>query len=190
MIFSTYIGNETIDKGIIKELFERNYERVYKKAFMLLFDSELAKDATQEAFIKAYQKIDTLKDINKFEAWVLKIVRNTCRNMIKSSRNQNKNIVLYDNEENLNYNIDEFNSSDIPEKIFENKELRDELHKYINQLDREEQHIIFLRMHFNFTYKQLAEHLGLKESIVKSKAHRAKVKVYHRLQEYYDGKGQ
>lgn len=186
---SNNAGNEMINRCLLKELFEKSYGKVYKKAFMILFDAEMAKDATQEVFLKAFQKIDTLKEMSKFDAWVHAIAQNTCRNMIKKNHYRNKNIVLYDNEDRISYNIDEFNGIDIPENIFENKELRGELHKYINDLEQDEQNIIHLRLHYDFTYKQIANHLNIKEGTVKSKVHRAKEKIYYKLQKYNNVKG-
>jgi RNA polymerase sigma-70 factor, ECF subfamily len=82
---STSNGDERVRRSLLKELFEKNYEKVYKKAYMLLFNAEMAKDATQEAFLKAYQKIDSLKDIDRFEVWIYAIIQNICRNMIKNN---------------------------------------------------------------------------------------------------------
>jgi RNA polymerase sigma-70 factor, ECF subfamily len=120
---STSNGDERVRRSLLKELFEKNYEKVYKKAYMLLFNAEMAKDATQEAFLKAYQKIDSLKDIDRFEVWIYAIIQNICRNMIKNNHYRNKNIVLYDNEQDIKYNIDELKSKHIQERFLGTKSL-------------------------------------------------------------------
>lgn len=69
MLLNLYVdGNQNSLRNDLSCLFESHYEKVYKTAFMFTSDAELAKDATQEAFFKAFQNIDSLKDKNKLEA--------------------------------------------------------------------------------------------------------------------------
>lgn len=76
----------------------------------------MAKDATQEAFLKAFQKIGTLRDKNKFEGWICSIVSNICKDMLIKRNKQRDNTALYDNEDNVKYDIKEIDGYDIPER--------------------------------------------------------------------------
>jgi DNA-directed RNA polymerase specialized sigma24 family protein len=52
-------GNDKSYESAIEVLFEENYTGVYRKAFSILSDMELAKDATQETLCRAFLEMDT-----------------------------------------------------------------------------------------------------------------------------------
>jgi len=51
-----------------------NQRRVFQIAYSVLGNSADAEDAAQEAFLRAYQKLDSLREEEKFRAWVNRIV--------------------------------------------------------------------------------------------------------------------
>jgi RNA polymerase sigma-70 factor, ECF subfamily len=52
-------------------------DMVYNQAYRLMGELEAAEDATQDAFIAAYRKLDTYRG-GSFKAWLLRIVTNLC----------------------------------------------------------------------------------------------------------------
>ncbi|MCX7747220.1 MAG: RNA polymerase sigma factor [Clostridia bacterium] len=174
----------------IEILFEENYERVYRKALSILMDTDMAKDATQETLLKAFLKMDTLKDKSKFSSWVCAVVVNVCNRMITQKIiYRSRNTSIFDDDGNTKMDIDELKNFNIPEKIYEDKELRQELKQYIGELDKETQQIINMRFSSEFSIEEIAETLGIKEGTVKSRIHRAKQKIANKLLELSDMKG-
>ena len=57
--------------------------RVLGLAYKLLGDKELAKDASQEAFLRAYKSLDTFRLGESFTAWIGRIVANVCFDQMK-----------------------------------------------------------------------------------------------------------
>lgn len=51
-----------------------NQRRVFQIAYSVLGNAADAEDAAQEAFLRAYQKFDSLREAGKFRAWVNRIV--------------------------------------------------------------------------------------------------------------------
>jgi len=51
-----------------------NQRRVFQIAYSVLGNSADAEDVAQEAFLRAYQKFDSLREAEKFRAWVNRIV--------------------------------------------------------------------------------------------------------------------
>lgn len=51
-----------------------NQRRVFQIAYSILGNSADAEDMAQEAFLRAYQKFDALRDADKFRPWVNRIV--------------------------------------------------------------------------------------------------------------------
>ena len=65
----------------------------YKACIFAFAYSELgnfhdAEDITQDVFIKAYQKLNTLKQYDRFLAWLYAITSNLCKNLTRSKRNR------------------------------------------------------------------------------------------------------
>ena len=59
--------------GFDKRIAE-NQRRVFQIAYSVLGNSADAEDVAQEAFLRAYQKFDSLREAEKFRAWVNRIV--------------------------------------------------------------------------------------------------------------------
>ena len=53
---------------------EREKTGLYRLAVSILHNDEDAKDAVAEALCRAYAKLDTLHDLEKFHPWILQIV--------------------------------------------------------------------------------------------------------------------
>ena len=56
------------------ERIAENKRRVFQIAYSILGNSADAEDVAQEAFLRAYQKFDSLREAEKFRAWVNRIV--------------------------------------------------------------------------------------------------------------------
>jgi RNA polymerase sigma-70 factor (ECF subfamily) len=182
-------GRDKDYENAINVLFEENYAKVYKKIASILYDVELAKDATQETFMRAFSKLDTLSDKSKFSPWVYAIAVNICNRMLKQKITyRNKNISIYDDEGNM-LNISELVDFNVPDKIFENNEIRQELKQCIGELDVETQQIINMRFGNEFSIQEIAECLDLKEGTIKSRIYRAKRKIADELAKLIDRKG-
>jgi RNA polymerase sigma-70 factor, ECF subfamily len=52
--------------------------RLYALACLILHDSDRAEDATQEAFVRAWREIPRLRDVERFDAWLRRLVVNAC----------------------------------------------------------------------------------------------------------------
>jgi RNA polymerase sigma-70 factor (ECF subfamily) len=169
----------------LQVLFEENYDRVYNVAIAILLNKELAKDAVQETFLKAFLKIDTLKDKSKFNIWICTITRNVCKDMLRQiCKQRDKNISIYDEDGSIKNNIAELSDFNVPDKIYEDNEARQELKAVIGEMDIDTQTIINLRYFEDLTYEQIAEYMDIKENNVRVKLYRAKRKMAEKIKKY------
>ncbi len=174
-------------EGILQALFADNYKKAYKTAYKLTFDKELARDATQEAFLKAFLGINTLKDKNKFSAWLCSITANVCKDMLRQKIIQRDNSVpIYDDEGNTKEYIVELRDFNIPEKVYEDKEIRQEIKKCIYEMPPDVRQILILRIYRGLSYTEIAEEMDMNENTVKIKIHRAKERIEKRLRSFAD----
>ena len=81
-----YIISQCLDgnSAAFGVLVDRYKESIYALAYSMLHDFHDSEDITQEVFIKAYEKLHTLKRYDSFHAWLFAIATNLCKNWIKS----------------------------------------------------------------------------------------------------------
>lgn len=65
-------------------LVDRYNRRAYSAAYRLLGDAQDALDVTQDAFVRAYRRLDSLKDVERFPSWLMRIVTNHALNFRRS----------------------------------------------------------------------------------------------------------
>ena len=61
-------------------LYENTYKTKYYLALQYMKNQEAAEDVLQDAYIRAFSKLDTLQDPENFSAWLGQIVANTAKN--------------------------------------------------------------------------------------------------------------
>ena len=76
------------DRKAQMRLYKMYCEGMYCVAMRFLKNEDDAEDVLQEAFIKAFQKLDQFKGEVSFGAWLKRIVINKCLDYIKSSKIQ------------------------------------------------------------------------------------------------------
>ena len=67
-------------------LSDDHLDAAYRLARAILHDSADAQDATHDAFEQAWRKWSTLRDPARFEPWFDRILVNTCRDRLRSTR--------------------------------------------------------------------------------------------------------
>lgn len=67
----------------ISQLVDQHYESVFRFAYRLSGTSHAAEDISQQAFLDAQRKLDTLRDPDKVRAWLFMIVRNLYRRQVR-----------------------------------------------------------------------------------------------------------
>lgn len=190
LLIMTYDENDKSYEVAIEVLFEENYERVYRTAASILTDSELAKDATQETLVRAFLKMGTLKDKSKFGSWVCTVAVNICNRMLRQKIiYRSNNMSIFDEEGSIRDYIPELTDYNVPDKIYEDMELRQELKRCIGELDPLTQQMVNLRFYSELSIEEIAVCMDVKEGTVKSRIHRAKKKIAEKLMELSDLRG-
>jgi RNA polymerase sigma factor (sigma-70 family) len=148
---------------------------VYRRAFWLLREREAAQDATQEAFIKAFQNMSRFRG-GSFRAWILRIVTNVCYDDLRR-KNRQRMYSLFGQDPNgeesnfLDFLIDPTVST---EESIEQIELRATLKDQIQQLPEEYRETLVLVDLMELTYKEAAQIQKVPIGTIKSRLARAR----------------
>ena len=155
-----------------KQAFCRVIENVERKLYIIarsrLTNTEDIKDAMQDAIMYAYINIKKLKEVEKFNAWIVKILINSCNKIY----NQKKiNIFSYSefDENKFNYESDLI---DLENHM--------NFFKIIDFLDVQEKTLITMYYLDEYTTKEISEILDINESTLRSKLSsiRNKIKIH------------
>lgn len=60
--------------------------KMYRMAYCLLHNSADCQDAVQETIFRAWSRLGSLRDESAFEAWLMQILVNTCRTMLRKRK--------------------------------------------------------------------------------------------------------
>src|SRR5918999_1335975 len=58
-------------------------DRMYATAFLILHDRVRAEDAVQDAFLRAWRDLPRLRDADRFESWLRRILVNACYDLVR-----------------------------------------------------------------------------------------------------------
>jgi RNA polymerase sigma-70 factor, ECF subfamily len=73
-------------------------DQLFRVARLILRDSERAEDAVQEALIRIWRELPRLREVERYEAWAMRIVVNACRDESRRARRRVEMRVLPDIE--------------------------------------------------------------------------------------------
>ena len=154
----------------------RKYRRsVHALVWRKIGDFHIAEDITQETFLKAYQKLSTLKEPQRFSGWLYVIATNCCKAWLRKKR------LLTQPLENT--------SSEQLEKstysgyiIAENERTaaatrREVVKQLLAKLQESERTVITLYYLGEMTYEEISEFLGVSVSAIKNRLYRARQRL-------------
>jgi RNA polymerase sigma-70 factor (ECF subfamily) len=78
------------DPRAFRRLYDTHVDRVYRLAYRMAGREELARDFTQEAFVRAYRKIHQFRGDAAFSTWMHSITVSVCLNGLRSAERHRK----------------------------------------------------------------------------------------------------
>lgn len=134
-----------------------NEKKLYIAALSVVRNTEDARDAVASAVAHAWEKLDSLRDADKFDGWLLQITYNEAKKLYRHGK---EFVSLSEAEDLFSYGPDTGSV-----------EFFDLLASA--RLDDRSRQIIILRFFYGYDLSQTAESLGLPLSTVKTKYYRA-----------------
>lgn len=149
-------------------------DAVYGIIYRMVRNKQEAEDLTQEAFIKAYNSINSFNEDYAFSTWLFKIATNNCIDFFRKRK-----LKTYSMDQTIKYKDDEIHQEYADEDpTAENILLADEKSKMIHQailsLPEKYKTAIVLRHHDEKSYEEIAQILDLPLGTVKARIFRAR----------------
>jgi RNA polymerase sigma-70 factor (ECF subfamily) len=150
------------DREAFDSLARQTGDRCMAIAFRILRDFDLADDAVQSALLTAWRELRTLRDPERFEPWLHRILTNACYAEAKHRRRQSERVRLLPVESE--YGPDEYASI----------ENRDQLERAFRRLTVQQRAVLVFHHYLGLPLPEVAARTGLPLGTVKSRMHHAK----------------
>ncbi len=133
----------------------------YALAYRILRDPDRAQDATQQALLGAWRDLPNLRDAERFDAWLHRLVVNACYTEARGERRHVARVRLLQ--------MDLPTSPDVARSVA----TRDDLNHAFRQLSPEQRAVVVLYHHLGYPLTEIAETLGIPVGTARSRLHYA-----------------
>jgi RNA polymerase sigma-70 factor, ECF subfamily len=167
---------ETVDAAA---LFERYHDRIYGYVLHLVKNPAEAEDLTQDTFLRAYERRDTLRNPLAVRGWLYQIATHLSLDRLRQRRPQ----VSMDSEEGAARVAPIASGSPSGLEITERKETSACVQRCLDFLPDNYRAVILLHEAHSLTAAKIADLLGVTVMTVKTRLHRARRKL-QKIMEY------
>jgi RNA polymerase sigma-70 factor, ECF subfamily len=177
-VFQAQQGNDEA----FARLVEQYQNPVYNLCYRMLGEPEVAEDAAQESFLRAYRNIGRFDAQRSFATWLLSIAAHYC---IDQLRRRKFGFISIDEEADDDDRPMEFADANALDPAYEaeRREEQQALQMVLQKLGSTDRAALVLRYWYDFSEVEIAESLNLTVPAVKSRLHRARREVARYLAE-------
>jgi RNA polymerase sigma-70 factor (ECF subfamily) len=158
------------------QLVDQFHADVFRMVFYRIRSRSDAEDITQDVFLKAYQKIPTVKDATRFRGWLFSVALNRIRDFKRKKRFRS---LFKREDENIEARSTAGQETDQPEAL--DHVLREDFWRQVrlllNKLSKMEREVFLLRFFDNLYINEIAGTLKKNESTIKTHLYRALAKL-------------
>jgi len=174
------------DIAAFETLLKRYDRNVFRIANHITQNREDAEDVVQDAFLKAYQKLDQFQGNSKFYTWLVRIAVNEALMKLRKRKASKTVSIDEDVETDEGFVPREVTDwSPNPEQLYKQAELSDILEKTIQGLPSGFRTVFVLRDVEGLSTEETADALGLSVPAVKSRLLRARLQLRERLSRHF-----
>jgi len=166
-------------KRSAQEYFREVYEEVFpiavRIAYRITNDVEVAEELCHEAFIKYLDRMETIPDTQQAKYWIIRVVKNlSLNNQKRLGRESAANQRAY---------FEPAQASETGEVSYLKREAKSHVQQALAALPEKLRVVLVMKEYGEMSYKEIGSVLGISETNVKVRAHRAREK----LAQYLDG---
>ena len=135
-------------------------DRLYAVARLILRSADTAEDAVQEALVRAWQQLPSLRDPDRFDAWLYRLVVNACADQGRQMRRWSQQV----RQIPLHVSV-----GDDTKAVAD----REQLARGFERLKAEHRAVVVLHFYSGFSASEIAGILGIPEGTARSRLHYA-----------------
>jgi RNA polymerase sigma-70 factor (ECF subfamily) len=164
-----------------EELVCRYQDRLFNTVYRLLGNAEDARDVVQEAFLNAFQSLDSFKGDSQFYTWLYRIAFNAA---VSLKRKQHVALSMHGTGEDRG-EIEPQDPSDYsqPDHALQRAEEERRVQQALVRLSSEHQAVLIMKDMDGQKYETMAKALGVPIGTIRSRLHRARLELRELLQQ-------
>ncbi len=139
-----------------------------------------AEDLTQQIFIRAYERLTTLRELDRFRLWLQQIAHNTCKDWL---RRRNDSMIRFEATNDTDF----AEVAPSPEDIALKAEIETVVRQAISTLQETDRRLMEARYIEGASYDQLQIESGLSYAAVANRLKRAKREIRYRIEKLLGG---
>jgi RNA polymerase sigma-70 factor (ECF subfamily) len=171
---------QSAQKGDLKafeELVARHRDKIYARAYSMMRNEEEALDLSQEAWVKAWQRLKQFHGEASFATWLTRIVINLCLDQLRKQQRQRTESIEAMDEESGGVERQMPVVIVNPTAGLERGELRQRIDKALGQLSHEHRTVLVLHEFEEMEYKEIAKAMNCSIGTVMSRLFYARRKM-------------
>jgi RNA polymerase sigma-70 factor (ECF subfamily) len=161
------------DREAFDRLVDETYAMIYATAYRLTGDVESAADATQDAYVRAYNSLQTFRGSASFSTWMYRIVVNVSLDALRRRSRAPEPLIVADEEQERE--MDVVDASADPHAAAETRELQQIIACGLQQLSSDHRAVLVLFDINGLSYEEIAGILNIPLGTVKSRLNRARL---------------
>jgi len=171
------------DMGAFEELVARHRDKIYARAYSMMRNEEEAIDLSQEAWVKAWQRLAQFQGDSSFATWLTRIVINLCLDQIRRQKRQRaESIEAMDDESGgVERQMEPIITN--PTERLERGELRKRIDEAMSKLSNEHRTVLVLHEFEEMEYKEIAKVMGCSIGTIMSRLFYARRRLASLLQD-------
>jgi len=172
------------DASAVALIIRQNNQRLYRIARSILRDDFEAEDALQEAYIRAFTRLDLFRGESQLGTWLARIVMNEALGRLR----RRKPPVAFETGTHAQETSAEIIRFPLahpeldPETTMAQREIRALLERAIDALPEAFRTVLVMRLIEGMSIEETAELLGIKPETVKTRLHRARREVKEEME--------
>ena len=165
------------DMRAFEELVARHRDKIYARAFSMIRNEEDAIDLSQEAWVKAWQRLKQFQGDSSFLTWMTRIVINLCLDKLRKQKRERAESIESLEEESGGVERQMPTVTINPTERLERSELRQRIDKALGQLSYEHRTVLILHEFEDLEYKEIAKRMQCSIGTVMSRLFYARRKM-------------
>jgi len=153
--------------------FEYFYQHVFRTAYYITQDHQLAEDVVQETFLKAINKLHQLNDEAKINAWLTQITINTARDL----RRKNHRFLNIKDPDMISQQVAKYLLEDL---IVEKEDLLT-IWRLVENLPVNTQQVFILHYYYGMNTKEISNAMDIREGTVRIRLSRGRTFLRNKL---------
>jgi RNA polymerase sigma-70 factor (ECF subfamily) len=170
------------DTEAFEELVHRHRDKIYARAMMMMRNEDEALDLSQEAWVKAWQRLHQFQGDSSFATWMTRIVINLCLDQIRRQKKMRAESIEQIEEEGGGVErqmpVEHVN----PIEGLEKEELRKRIDEAMGKLTEAHRTVLVLHEFQGMEYKEIARKVGISIGTVMSRLFYARRRMASLLQ--------